>query len=66
MLPRRKEPSAFVRALLDDEARDTGTLAAELDEAFAHADCDKEMVRLKLLLISLIDVGVSCSIILRA
>ena len=64
MLPRRKEPSAFVRALLDDEARDTGTLAAELDEAFAHADCDKEMVRLKL--ISLIDVGVSCSIILRA
>ena len=46
MLPRRKEPSAFAWALLDDEARDTGTLAAELDEAFAHADCDKEMVGL--------------------
>ena len=30
--------------LLEVEARDTGTLAAELDEACAHADCDNEMV----------------------
>lgn len=52
MPPKRKELSAFARALLDDEAKDTGTLAAELDEACADGDYDKEMVSHQLLLIS--------------
>lgn len=51
MPPKRKELSAFARALLDDEAKDTGTLAAELDEA-CDGDYDKEMVSHQLLLIS--------------
>mgnify|MGYP001790679630 CR=1 FL=1 len=59
MPPKRKELSAFARALLDDEAKDTGTLAAELDEACADGDYDKEMVSHQLLLISWIDCRVT-------